>query len=207
MRLLAAVRGAVAGARGFSVTEVMTVLTAMSTLTAVGATAVEDYVAQARMIKAVSDGRTIQVGLVRLTSEVGASDRRATGWDVLTLLVGDGAGPVVGPEGDPEWGLPVGGRHVGRLNDHLVTNAAGYQAGPAGQRTWGGWRGPYVDGPVGADPWGHRFAVNVRWLTVATSFDTVVLSAGPDGVIDTRFGRDGLTAATDDLLTLVSSGS
>jgi hypothetical protein len=36
--------------------------------------------------------------------------------------------------------------------------------------------------------------------------DVVVVSAGPDGVLDSRFEVDGLPARGDDMVSLVSSG-
>ena len=208
MNVLAAIRRLASSTRGFSVTEIMTVLTAASTLTAVAAPSVEDYVAQARTIKVVSDARAIQVAILRFTSDVAVSDRRAKGSDSMVLMVSDGDTPALGPSGDREWALAIDrSGHVGRLTEELVTNEAGYQTGAAGGRNGAGWRGPYIDGPIGADPWGHRYAVNVRWLTAASSFDTVVMSAGLDGIVDTAFARDGLLAADDDVLGLVSSGN
>jgi hypothetical protein len=205
---IAAMRRFATSARGFSVTEIMTVLTAASTLTAVAAPSVEDYVSQARTIKAVSDVRTVQVAVLRLTSDVPVSERRAKGWSEMVLMVGDGETPAIAPSGASEWALPVDGSgHVGRIVDELVTNDTGYATSPVGGRNAGGWRGPYIDGPVGADPWGHRIAVNVQWLNVGTRHDTVVLSAGPDGIVETAFAKDGLLAAGDDIVALVASGN
>ena len=142
-----------------------------------------------------------------MTSDVALTDRRAKGWNDMVLLVSPGDVPQVGQGGTSEWSVAPGGiAHVGLLVDQLITNEVGYQTGAA-ERTWGGWRGPYIDGALGADPWGRRFAVNVRWLTVATRLDTVVLSAGPDGLVNTPFSRDGVAAGEDDILGLVSSGS
>jgi hypothetical protein len=204
----AAIRRLATSTRGFSVTEIVTVLTAASTLTAVAAPSVEDYVAQARTIKVVSDTRTIQLAFIRMTSDVSVSDRRAQGWSETVLMVGDGDTPAVGEGGGDEWALPIDpSAHVSRLVDALVTNGTGYRAGAGEQRSVGGWRGPYIDGAVGADPWGNRYAVNVRWLTVSTAFDTAVLSAGVDGIVNTAFARDGLLAGGDDIVSVVASGN
>jgi hypothetical protein len=207
MSALATLRRRFASARGFSAVETATLMAAVSMLTAVAAPSVDEYVSQARMTKAMSDTKVIAVALVRLTLDVGRQER-LRGWGDTVLLVGGGNTPKAGAGGDIRWTIDTGGpaADVGMLLDHLVTNGVGYTTkGNAG--SWGGWRGPYIDGALGADPWGNRYAVNVRWLGVATPFDTVVLSGGPNGLVETPFGRDGLTPGGDDVVAVVSSGN
>ena len=84
------------------------------------------------------------------------------------------------------------------------------------------WRGPYMTGPIDPDPWGNRYASNVIYLdpcvggdpnNVATqgvsgwTYDCVVLSAGPDGEVDTFYSVDGLTPGDDDILYTLSANS
>jgi hypothetical protein len=57
---------------------------------------------------------------------------------------------------------------------------------------------------VAADPWGHRYEVNVGALR-SDRFDTVVLSAGRDGIVESPFEQDGLPSTGDDLVAVVSS--
>jgi type II secretory pathway pseudopilin PulG len=198
-------------ARGFSVTETLAVMTVGSMLTAVAAPSMDGYLARARTTKAINDTRVIAGALVRLSHDVSAAGSRATAVGDAALLVSEGRVPRLGDGGEAAWIAPRdledGGR-VERLADHLVTNLAGYapRAGTPG-RTFGGWRGPYLDGGAGADPWGWRYAVNVRWLSRRVPFDTLVLSPGPDGAVQTAFGRDGLATGGDDLSALVSSGT
>ena len=184
-------------------------MTAVSALTAVAAPAVDDYIAQARLTKAMSDTKVIAVALVRLTHDVPRYERSAKGRGGTVLLVGGGQTPQLGFGGDSQWTLDplMSGRSkVGMLAEHLVTNGVRYST-KSTIGGWGGWRGPYIDGGLSADPWGNRYAANVRWLTMATPFDTVVLSAGPNGAVETPFGRDGITPGADDLLAIVSSGN
>jgi hypothetical protein len=77
-----------------------------------------------------------------------------------------------------------------------------------------GWRGAYLPGPIGADPWGNRYAVNVEFLAKALGAgpsgnvnDVFVVSAGQDGTIDTRFDTDGVTTGGDDLIYVISGGT
>jgi type II secretory pathway pseudopilin PulG len=74
------------------------------------------------------------------------------------------------------------------------------------------WRGAYMPGPIGSDPWGTRYAVNVEFLartpgaSSGSVNDVIVLSAGDDGRIDTRFDLDGRTAGND-VFYVLSGGS
>jgi len=187
--------------RGFSVTEVTTILTAMSILSAAAAPSVSDYVEEAKQIRARSDVRTIGVSLVRLFNDVGGERTIEGGWGHYDLLVGAGAAPGAGSAAAVSWS-DVDETRVGLLNDHLISNGPGYTARRASHRS--GWRGAYLQDPVSADPWGHRYAVNVSALK-SRYLDTVVLSAGPDGIVNSPFERDGLPTAGDDMGSLVSS--
>lgn len=76
------------------------------------------------------------------------------------------------------------------------------------------WRGAYLPGPIGPDPWGDRYAVNVEFLarTQGTTgsgsrMDVVVISGGLNNQIDTSFESDGATAAVDDIIALVSGST
>lgn len=85
------------------------------------------------------------------------------------------------------------------------------------------WRGPYMTAPLPPDPWGNRYAANVEYLDpVANSstaggastqgehgwtYDVVVLSAGPDGEVDTPYAANGLTPGDDDILYMLSATS
>ena len=171
----------------------------------------------------------------------------------VNLLVSDGdTPPYQSALGATEafWAQPVNLTTVDTLANHLVQNTPGDDAfGDLAYRnandiaiSGGGnnidfaradssgfnapyaWRGPYLRGPVDADPWGNRYAVNVAFLdpaptaalaNVSTAFqadagayprlDVFVLSAGPDEEIDTLSAQDGAVPGDDDFIHLVSS--
>lgn len=58
------------------------------------------------------------------------------------------------------------------------------------------WQGPYVDG-LHPDPWGHAYLLNVEGLVDGRE-PPVVLSAGPNGIVDTPAGS--AVAQGDDIL-------
>ena len=144
------------------------------------------------------------------------------------------AHPTPGPgSADPEnvaGGMPV----TDFLENHIVTNRpfgdpANRYRTPSDMvndnpdRLWardesGGlnsefsWRGPYLGGPIGPDPWGNRYAVNVRYLDPGANVagplagytaDVIVLSAGPNGVVETPFEVEGNTPGGDDIIYIL----
>jgi hypothetical protein len=187
--------------------EATAILAAMSIIGAAAAPAIQDYVSDARRARALQDTHVIATALVRLVSDVAAQGSKAGGWATYDLLVSAGEVPEVGPGGDPGWVSAGGGGKVGALADQLVVNGAAYPTHRVSMVNWlKGWHGPYLEAGIGSDPWGHRYAVNVQWLAAGGEFDTVVLTAGPNGIIETPYRADGTVPGGDDIIALVSSG-
>ena len=180
-------------------TEVTTILTALTILSGVAAPAVTTYLEDAQLVRARGDVRTIALSLVRLMNDVGPERSREQGWATYELLVGEGVIPATGTP-SRQWSTT--GDQVGRLDDQLIVNGPEYSTRRV--RTQFGWRGAYIQDPVAADPWGHRYAVNVAAMK-SPVFDTVALSAGPNGIVESAFERDGLPTAGDDIASMVSS--
>jgi type II secretory pathway pseudopilin PulG len=154
----------------------------------------------------------------------------------VDLLVGSGAVPTVGvarSTAGADWDDAVDNGAVQRLEYFLVQNAPSNVAAnayrtsssmsvagefdPDGGALYNAehaWRGSYLPGPVGPDPWGTRYAVNVEFLARAPGAgpsgnvnDVFVISAGPDRVVDTRFDVDGATPGSSDLIYVLSGGT
>jgi hypothetical protein len=185
---------------GFSISEITTTLVVLSVLTTMATPAINDYVEQAKLIRAQSDVATLSVSLVRLFNDVGFERDRPGGWGRYDLLVGAGNPPTADREASMAWTASAAGPEVGLLDDQLVRNTAGYP-----RRDRFGWRGPYLQSVVRPDPWGMRYGVNAGARQDAGS-DVIVLSAGPDGIVSVPFEMDGLPAGHDDMLAVVSSG-
>jgi hypothetical protein len=134
-------------------------------------------------------------------NDVGPAARtREGGWATYDLLVGAGLTPLTETAASRGWA--ASGRTVGALDDHLIVNGPDY---PTRQgRAQSGWRGAYLQDPVAADPWGYRYAVNVAAMK-SPVFDTVTLSAGADGLVESAFERDGLPTTGDDIVSIVST--
>lgn len=165
------------------------------------APSVFDAVDDARQVRTRNDLSTIAVSVTRMVNHVWGDRKRSGGFTRYSLLVGPGTTPAAGTTAAEGWDTPAGSMGVGMLDEQLVANAADY-APPAGLSSFG-WRGPYIEQPVGADPWGQRYAVNVGAL-LEPGLDTIVISAGADGRIDAPFARDGGMPAGDDLAFVVA---
>ena len=184
--------------------EVTVVLTMLSIWTAATAPAVDDYVNEAKLVRAHHDVSTLSVSLLRLFSDTAAQSRIDGGWATYDLLVGAGAIPAnEAPESESWTSAP--GETVGWLDDQLVNNTPGYTTADAQRFAATGWRGAYLQQRVAADPWGYRYAINTSSLKTR-GLDTVIITAGPNGLIESLFEVDGLPTGGDDIAASVSSG-
>lgn len=116
----------------------------------------------------------------------------------------------------------------GLMNNHLVTNSAGYTAvnftNGGGPKQGIGWRGAYLNGPLDVDPWGYIYQANTLFLAVAPdatngnltgerlggwTSNVLVVSAGSNGVIQTPFGATtgGTAAVGDDIIYVVQGAT
>lgn len=145
------------------------------------------------------------------------------------MLVGNGENPFVDPAVvravGTDWDDPLDSVTVWSFYSQLITNTPGYRS-PAqmtvvlqfdpdsgsGSNNEFGWRGGYLAPIVGPDPWGRRYAANVEFLgrnsgsstPTGSDNDVMVLSAGPDGRVDTPFAASPTTLGFDDLMVTVS---
>lgn len=191
--------------RGLSLVEVTIMVSVFSVLTAVLSPTIGDYVEDARRAKAKQDVSVLASTFARFTFDVARDGSLEGGWASLGLLVGPGGAPVVGDGGDAAWAAAVDGQRVGLLEDHLMVNTPGYPRRGAGPHfVAGGWRGAYLSG-LTADPWGYRYAINVGTFADGRA-DTIVLSPGPNGVVETAFGADGVRAGGDDIVAVIAGG-
>ena len=141
----------------------------------------------------------------------------------VDLLVSDGRIPakLTARSAGTDWDAAVDNAAVQKLEYYLVTNspsntsANAYrtaanmsvttQYDPDAGMTYNAehaWRGPYVPGPIGPDPWGYRYEVNVEFLArtlgagpAGSVTDVVVISSGNNALIEQVFDTDGVTSA------------
>ena len=154
-------------------------------------------------------------------------DLMVTAGNIPTLGVARAVG------GPPDWDTAVDNASVQLLDNYLIANtpsnlaANAYRSAedmsvlsnfdPDSGATYNSkfaWRGAYLPGPIGADPWGARYSVNVEFLAKALGGgpsgnvnDVLVLSAGSNQRTETRYDTDGVTGAGDDIIYVVSGST
>ena len=157
----------------------------------------------------------VEVGALRDAIVTFMSDVREQGFssdaslslasqEPVYLAVGNGDIPEIAAGIESVWRLPVDSASVDFLERHLATN----RPGGVTDRGYATWRGAYLTSPIPPDPWGNRYMVNSMylWGPYGLKYDTVVLSAGPNEMVESQFTQDGFMPGGDDIVAIVSSG-
>lgn len=200
--------------RGISLIEATIVVTAVSILAGAVAPAAARAVDRARIARAIDDGEAIKQAIYNWRDDVFQSftiDGVNSGTEVQTAVsdgdipsadITDDNGALTGVQ--MRWDDPVDSTTglVDFLERHLVTNDPRGSSLNDYPTTW---RGAYIDAPIGPDPWGNRYAVNIGLAGTPgrTRNDTFVLSAGPDEAIDTLWEVNGAYPGDDDIIVMV----
>jgi hypothetical protein len=185
---------------GFSTAETTAVIAATSILSATATPHIQEYLENAKTVKAIGDTRVIALSIVRLASDV--QQIRSDQTVPPSVLVTEGEVPAAANPDARPWTRAVEGREVQPLAAHLMSNDAGYPIERGHPRRW---RGPYMVG-LSPDPWGSRYAVNVGLLEGTGGHAVVVVSPGPNGAIETPFEAVGLQPGGDDVIGLIGRG-
>lgn len=178
--------------KGMSLVEATIILMVMMLLTSVLAPSINDYVNDAKHVKAKEDCEAIGQSVARLARDVGPcmkwnGGQPCTKQNRVDILFSDGkvvSSDDLGPQAVDfqsneikdnviNWGCRTT-QNADHLENQLVRNSRGY-ATPADKNTFGksgphwnlGWRGAYISPVISADPWGNRYLVNTVFLTVA----------------------------------------
>jgi type II secretory pathway pseudopilin PulG len=194
--------------RGLSLVETAIALSVMMMITAVLAPAGANLIQQARDVQVERDCASLRNAVIRLLIDNNQTQLHVqpTSDRLVSLLVSSGVAPEAGAAAAAPWTqAPDSSGRIDLIENYLIDNApAGdpSNAWPAPLRADGpGWRGTYLAQTPTNDPWGHRYAINVQYLN--TKNDVVVVSAGPDGIIDTPYTARGVVAGGDDRYALV----
>ena len=180
------------------------------TIAAVLTPSITDFILDSKLARAQSDCRTIASAIALFQLDNGfypfwtRAENGGPGLpgNRLKILVGPGDPPL--EEQPSEWTSGA----AGLLSEQLVENTPGYRRG--NQTSQFGWRGSYLASEIYPDPWGHRYVVNIELLNASASATAArggvkaavwVLSAGPNGVIETPFWQSimGADLRADDI--------
>ena len=194
----------VVGARGFTLIELTVVLGVIVTLALILTPSITSYMNDARTSRARSDVSTIASAILQFNRDtalypqwkLAQNGGAGLANDKVDLLISSGNIPGVAQANLWTTGTSTG------LNDILVYNTPGHTVRTATSSL--GWNGPYLSSAVDTDPWGYRYAVNVGLLDATTGALTAagapksavwVVSAGPNGSLDTAWSQTTTTAA------------
>ena len=192
-------------------------------------------VALARMLTDVGEAWFIRSGARTGTATNQGAPSHGANTRVDMLVSGGAIAPLTAtarPSGT-DWDDAIDDAAIQTLDNYLVLNTPGGSSANAyrtaatmtgtgnfdpddgaGFNAPHAWRGAYLPGPIGSDPWGNRYMANVEFLARAqgttgsgSTKDVIVLSAGPNDRTDTVFEIDGATSGVDDIVALVSGST
>lgn len=197
---------------GFTLVEVSAILSVLAILSAILLPQIRGFIHSAQRVRANSDLQTICNSMILFMRDVGPQALSIDTGDEneLRLLVSSGDIPEMSQDGDNRWLQPADGHAVDFLDNYLITNTPGGDPGrrlptPADPDCGRfAWRGSYLSGPLGTDPWGNRYMINIEFLRAGSYEDVVVYSAGPNEKVQTEYARDGLLPGGDDLIFLLA---
>jgi len=190
------------GEKGFTLLEIIVVLAVIGALAAILSPVVFRYIDDANRARAQADANTIAAAVQQMYKDTGRWPAYAAGTGALTFASTDAdvlssntacdgsddvttldtTEPVDSTTGST-WAL--GADLCDSLTRQLITNASSYTT--TGNRAW---KGPYLDTVPALDPWGRSYLVNIKNANPNEEGPTtqkwvVVISAGPDGNLDT----------------------
>lgn len=176
---------------GFTLLEMIIVLGIIALLAAILVPTLTKYVREARIRKAQKETYLMCAAIGQFHNDTGlwptSEDySNPSKRDNLQLLRSGGVDPTdFSGSSAKKW---LNKSPVDYVGNQFIDNKANYPTtGP------NRWNGPYLDRYVGPDPWGRRYLINIQWLQggqLNNSKSVLVLSAGPDGEIDTPFVGD-----------------
>ncbi|MCP3979496.1 MAG: prepilin-type N-terminal cleavage/methylation domain-containing protein [bacterium] len=176
------------GPRGFTLTEILVALAVLTILVGSLTPVAIHQIGRAREARALEEIGALAEAVHSFRQDVKSfPDRKGGKPQKLGYLLTDGKKP----KGLGSWSGPSGS-----IAQHLIEN------NPAGKdyETSGlaAWRGPYIAKDP-ADPWGRAYVLAVSGFRNQVGARGWILSAGPNGVLETDDGDTEIAASSDDL--------
>lgn len=180
--------------KGFTLIEVVVVVAVIAILAAVLTPYITKYIDDSKVAKARNEVQVIAAAMTNAYKDLGRWPNRNTASANYDGLYTGTVTPSTAFI-NSATGWPVAGALWNSLDTHLVTNDHTYDNTSDTK-----WRGPYAI-TLPADPWGNPYVINAADFTAATTPPTPVwvLSAGPNGVIDTPIATGTTAPVGDDI--------
>lgn len=189
--------------RGFTLVEVIVVLSVILLLTGIAVPMLSSYMEDARRARAQTEAKVVGAAVMSFYKDVGvypARNSSGTNNYVYSMFTGSTM-PTTSPfNGGHNWiTWAMNATRGDLLDNHVMRNTPQNTSGAAYATTGSNrWRGPYSAGNTPLDPWGRPYVINVisGYYSHATNYKRMwVISAGPNGIIDTNY----LSTATTDI--------
>lgn len=198
--------------KGFTLIEIIVAVALVAILSAAVAPSVLNNIAQGRVSRAQSDVQAIAGAVMRFKSEVGVypridvpshPDTTGEAFDFLVSGTGDFPAPATGANWPTAEATGVAAASAQTITEHLIqgkgangaTTADSYpKATNPDDPTDVGFRAGLISSDP-SDPWGNRYLVNVGALGQIGQ-PVWVISAGPNGVVETVIDVTGTGAAS-----------
>jgi general secretion pathway protein G len=161
---------------GFTLIEIVIVVAVIMILAGIATPSIVKNIRHSRVAGARSDTKEIASALASFYKDTGHWPT-TDGTDTVTFLQTDSGVMPATDTGVTGWSGAAD-----TFADQLINNVPAY--GTSGEFAW---RGPYQT-EFGNDPWGKAFVCNVGNLSAGSTTPVYVLSAGPDGVLQTPEG-------------------
>ena len=168
---------------------------------------VNKYVDDARTTRAAQEAQTIATGVLNFNKDTGkwpifqSGVNITTTSSIYTILVSPGNNPTctLSNIGCTSWTSATNATVSSELEFNTPTfTTSGKFA----------WRGPYVTN-TGSDPWSNTYIINASNLGFGVNNAAFVLSAGPNGQIETNFtqsigsGSSSIVVGGDDVIARI----
>jgi prepilin-type N-terminal cleavage/methylation domain-containing protein len=192
-----------ASPRGFTLIELTVVLAVIVTLALILTPSIANFINDSRTARARTDCQTIGAAVVQFYRDTGffpqwrVSQAGGQGLPQMKIQVLESAGNPPLEDSPSLWSTGP----AGALAEQLMANVPGYTVRTVSSQF--GWNGPYLSSELRSDPWGNRYLVNIGLIDTAPGALTAsgqpkaavwVLSAGPNGTIETPFSQPATTA-------------
>lgn len=180
------------GTYAFTLVEVVVVLGVILLLAAIAVPLVSSYLEDGRRSRASAETKLYAASLLNMYKDTGIYPvRDSKGNTALRVLCTGSARPKSNPFlNKTNWSTWLTNAAYGdTMDNHLVANKPGGSTKGAYPTTGNAqWRGPYLPGGTQVDPWGRPYVCMVYSFHSADKKNykrVIMLSAGPDGRVDT----------------------
>ena len=182
---------------------VTVVLAVIVTLALVLTPSIANFINDSRSAKARSDCQTLATAITAFYRDNGfypawklaRNGGPGLPQNRLQLLVSPGNVPL--EDQSSVWTTGI----AGLMSEQLIGDIPSYALRTPSSQS--GWNGPYLSSEITPDPWGNRYIVNIELIDTSGSVAgpggrikaaVWVLSAGPNGTIETPYNQSVLTA-------------